>query len=70
MKGRNVPPKPPTITPDEAATLLLERPGLYIAKHLHNDGCPTIRSQRVEQCTCADEVVIELVRWQPGMELR
>jgi hypothetical protein len=36
------------------------KPGLYVLNIQHDDGCPTIRTQRSDDCTCA-EVIERLV---------
>jgi hypothetical protein len=36
------------------------KPGLYVLNIQHDDGCPTIRSQRQSDCTCS-EVLERLV---------
>jgi hypothetical protein len=30
------------------------KPGVYILNIQHDDGCPTIRTQRVTDCTCSE----------------
>jgi hypothetical protein len=59
-RGRTVPPKNPTI---EAMIAEMNQPGLYILRFEHNDGCPTIRSQRWDDCTCGDDVDHRLVHY-------
>lgn len=59
-RGRTVPPKNPTI---EQMLAQLQQPGLYILEYKHNDGCPTIRTQRWHDCTCNDDVDHYLVRY-------
>jgi hypothetical protein len=36
------------------------KPGLYVLNIQHDDGCPTIRTQRESECTCS-EVLERLV---------
>ncbi len=43
-RGRPVPPH---------ATL---KPGVYVLNIQHDDGCPTIRTQRESECTCAEVI--------------
>jgi hypothetical protein len=57
-RGRYVPPRNPTV---EQMAAQMNQPGLYILEFKHNDGCPTIRSQRWQDCTCGDDVDHELV---------
>lgn len=38
-------------------------PGLYILEIRHDDDCPTIRTLRIDDCTCS-QVEEVLVRWE------
>ena len=39
------------------------KPGVYILNIRHDDGCPTIRTQRMSDCTCktVDQEITRLV---------
>ena len=56
MKGRRTPPRtPPLVNLDIEAlkqALAGSEQGLFLLDIRHDDNCPTIRSQRAEDCTC------------------
>jgi hypothetical protein len=70
-KGRRVPPFVPITRvnpPIEEMAQVVTRPGLYMLSFEHNDGCPTIISQRWDDCTCGDDVDHRLLRYAPEQE--
>lgn len=40
--------------PLEQLDQVILNPGLYILSVYHEDGCPTIASQRADECTCTN----------------
>lgn len=56
MKGRRTPPR---ITPDDAARLMTEQPGLYILHVAHDDWCQTLRTGNGLDCNCSPETTLE-----------
>lgn len=51
-------PQPRRISIDQLAALLSNSAGLLLLEYRHEDGCPTIRSQRSDDCTCGDAVEV------------
>jgi hypothetical protein len=41
-----------TFTVADAARIVQSQPGLYILKVEHDDDCPALRTQRMEDCRC------------------
>ncbi len=61
---RQVGPKNPSI---ELMTAVLTRSaGVFLVEVRHDDGCPTITSQREEQCICNDTEHV-LLKFDPSM---
>lgn len=44
------------------AAAIAGQSGLFILNYQHDDGCPTIRSQRMKDCTCR-QVDHQLLRY-------
>ena len=65
MRGRQPPPRQPSgPTIEQMVARLAGQTGLFMLEYQHDDGCPTLRSQRWEDCTC-DQVDHQLLRYQP-----
>lgn len=65
MRGRTVPPRQQAPTVAQMAARIAGQPGLFMLEYRHEDTCPTITSQRTEDCTCGDMVDHRLLRYQP-----
>jgi hypothetical protein len=64
MRGRTPPPRQAAPTVEQMAARLAGQTGLFMLEYRHDDGCPTIDTQRWEDCTC-DQVDHQLLRYQP-----
>ncbi len=64
MKGRTPPPHQAAPTVEQLYARLAGQTGLFMLEFQHDDHCPTITSQRWEDCTC-EQVDHQLLRYQP-----
>jgi hypothetical protein len=63
MKGRTPPPKRGPALEDILAALVGQS-GVFMLEYRHDDGCPTIASQDMNDCTC-QVVEHDLLRYRP-----
>jgi hypothetical protein len=74
-KGRRTPPPPfKPITPanptlEEMLAAITGRSGLFMVSYEHDRGCPTVKTQRMEHCTCK-QVDHRLLAYDEGQVAR